>query len=89
MPRLEVEEVLDQRLKMIRAMAPALQIVHDVRESDHGKYGFVTMTDRDSGLVGVDFIETDISWRRENAVDQYNEAKVILLPSSFQITCCL
>lgn len=76
MPGSEVRDVLDQRLEMIRTMAPSMLIRYDIIESEFGEFGFIILTDQDSGLVGIDFIETDMSWRRENAVDQYNEAVI-------------
>jgi hypothetical protein len=71
---IKVKDVLNQRLKTIQAMAPAMLISYEVRESDDGEYGIITVTDQDSGQVGNDFIETDKSWKRKNAVYQYNEA---------------
>jgi hypothetical protein len=73
MSQVGVRDILLQRVEMIRTMAPGLSVVYDIRENEGEEYAVITTTDKDSGLKGLDFIETEKSWLRRYALLQYNE----------------
>jgi hypothetical protein len=74
MPDQGVGDIMQQRIVMIRTMAPGLSIESDIRKKEGEEYGVIATIDEDSGLKGMDFIETKKSWLRQYAMIQYNKA---------------
>ena len=69
-----VDGIIQQRIAMIHTMAPGLSIEFQIRKKEGEEYGLITTIDENSGLRGLDFVETEKSWRRRYALLQYNEA---------------
>jgi hypothetical protein len=74
MARVRIRDVVDQRIAMLQTMAPSLTIRYDLREEGGEEYGVVSTVDQDTGLKGLDFLETEESWQRRNALLQYAHA---------------
>jgi hypothetical protein len=69
-----VADIMQQRIVMLRTMAPGMLIEYDIRKKEGDEYGVITTIDENSGLRGLDFIETEKSWLRQYAMIQYNKA---------------
>lgn len=59
---------------MLQTMAPSLLIRSELREEGGEEYGVISTVDQDSGLKGLDFVETEDSWQVRGAIPQYAQA---------------
>jgi|ADurb_Met_01_Slu_FD_contig_21_1397147_length_920_multi_7_in_0_out_0_2 hypothetical protein len=66
----EIQRMIRSRVAMLTNANPDLSIEDDVIEGD---WGLLTLKER-GHLVGFEFLETEDSWRRPDAVIQYFEA---------------
>jgi hypothetical protein len=69
-----VADIMQQRIVMLRTMAPGMLIKSEIRRKEGDEYGVISTIDENSGLRGLDFIETEKSWLRQYALVQYNKA---------------
>lgn len=68
---IDVEDVILQRIEQIEEDDPDLDVVYEIiGEENRG----VIITQFEDYLVSVEFVESDISWNRPRAVEEYNEA---------------
>jgi hypothetical protein len=70
MGSMEINSMIRSRVAMLTADNPDLSIEDDVVDSG---WGLLTIRER-GNLVGFEFLETERSWRRPNALLQYAEA---------------
>lgn len=68
---IDVEDVILQRIDQLEEDEPELEMDYELIAPDN--YGVITVLTED-GAIGAEFIESDISWARNDAVEEYNEA---------------
>jgi len=67
----DIEDIILQRIEQIEEDDPDLEVdYHLIGEENRG----VIVTQMEDLLVSVEFVESDLSWRRELAVDEYLSA---------------
>ncbi|MBI0584742.1 MAG: hypothetical protein ISF22_11045 [Methanomassiliicoccus sp.] len=66
----DIQRMIRSRVAMLTNANPDLSIEDDVEE---GTWGLLTLRER-GHLVGFEFLETEESWKRPDAVLQYFEA---------------
>jgi hypothetical protein len=70
MGAVEIERAMRSRARMLQAVNPDLEVEEAMED---GEWGLLTL--RESGnLVGFEFLETNDSWKRPDALLQYFEA---------------
>ena len=74
MPRIDIEEIVEQRLEIIQTETPGAMTKYDVEELGDIEWGVITVTDEEGRALCVEFIESAESLSRPEALDQYNEA---------------
>jgi len=68
---IDVEDVILQRIEQIEEDDPDLDVGYElIGEENRG----VIITVMEDLLVSVEFVESDLSWRRELAVEEYVDA---------------
>jgi hypothetical protein len=84
MPQIDLEDAIELRIEMLLEIRPGLEVDRSVQEGD-----WALLTLNDGGrLVGFEFLETEDSWTRPDALLQYFEAANagfyvgIIVPSS-------
>ncbi len=70
---MDVEEVTLQRIEMIQTENPDLSTKYDLEEDDRDEWCVITILDDNDRIMGYEFVETSESWKRTDALDQYNE----------------
>jgi hypothetical protein len=69
---IDVEDVILQRIEMIQDDDPELDAEYDIL--DEGRRGVITVVVDELDLpIGFEFVESDISWNRADAIADYNE----------------
>jgi hypothetical protein len=74
MPRIDIEEIVEQRLEIIQTETPGAVTKHEIEEDGDAEWGVITVSDEDGRTLCVEFVESTQSLSRPDAVDQYNEA---------------
>ncbi len=74
MPRIDIEEIVEQRLEMIQTETPGVITKHDIEEDGDIEWGVITVTDEDGKTLYVEFVESVESLSRPDALEHYNEA---------------
>jgi hypothetical protein len=88
MPKINIEDIIEQRLEIIQTETPGLTTIYDIEESEETEWGVITITEEDGRPSGFEFIETHESLMRPTATDQYSEAAtavgrvVVIVPDS-------
>ncbi len=67
---IDVEDVILQRIDQLEEDEPELETDYELIAPDN--YGVITVL-TEEGAIGAEFVESDISWSRSGAVDEYNE----------------
>ena len=70
MGAVEIQRMIRSRVLMLTNVNPDLEIEDAVEEGD---WGLLTLRER-GNLVGFEFLETEDSWKRPDALLQYFEA---------------
>jgi hypothetical protein len=71
----DVMDIVDQRMAQIGEDDPDIRVEETYFTDDTGVWSLLTLYDEAlDELLGFEFIETAESWRRPEAVLQYNEA---------------
>src|SRR5690606_26640129 len=84
MVQIDLEDAIELRVEMLLEKRPGLEIDRSIQEGD---WALLTLSDG-SRLVGFEFLETEDSWTRPDALLQYYEAANdgfyvgIIVPSS-------
>jgi hypothetical protein len=68
---IDVEDVILQRIDQLEEDEPELETDYELIAPDN--YGVITVL-TEAGVIGAEFVESDISWARNDAVEEYNEA---------------
>lgn len=74
MPRIDIEEIVEQRLEMIQTETPGVVTKHEIEETGDTEWGVITVSDEDGRALYIEFVESAESLTRPDALDQYNEA---------------
>ncbi len=61
-----------RRVDSIRRANPSVSLDYLIMDSDCGEWGVILYTDFQFATYGLDFIESSESWKRPEAVEQYN-----------------
>ena len=67
-----IERVLRQRMEHLRSSSPWITAESYISHSIEGDWGLIVTIDRDSNVKQYWFFESGCSFRRQEAVDQYN-----------------
>jgi hypothetical protein len=70
MGAVEIQRIIRSRVLMLTNANPDLEIEDSVEEGD---WGLLTLRER-GNLIGFEFLETEDSWKRPDALLQYFEA---------------
>ena len=68
----EIQSQVTKRVDEIRQKYPSVSLDHLILDGEYGRWGVILYTDYDFTAQGLDFIESDESWKRPEAVEQYN-----------------
>ncbi|MDW5563951.1 MAG: hypothetical protein SA339_12080 [Methanomassiliicoccus sp.] len=68
---IDVEDVILQRIDQLEEDEPNLETDYELIAPDN--YGVITVL-TEEGAIGAEFVESDLSWARNDAVEEYNEA---------------
>ena len=71
---IDVEDAIRQRIDAILSSDPDLVLRYRLYESDYGDVGLLTIMNRDKRVIGFELFESDESWKRPNAANEYNSA---------------
>lgn len=74
MPRLNIEDIVEQRLDMIQTETPGVVTKYEIEDDGENEWGVITISEEDGQTVCIEFIESFDSLSRGEALDQYNEA---------------
>jgi hypothetical protein len=74
MLRIDIEEIVEQRLEIIQTETPGAITKHEIEEDGDTEWGIITVSDEDGRTLYVEFVESAESLTRPEALDQYNEA---------------
>jgi hypothetical protein len=68
---IDVEDVILQRIDQLEEDEPDLDTDYELIAPEN--YGVITVLSEE-GAIGAEFVESDLSWSRADAVADYNEA---------------
>lgn len=68
---IDVEDVILQRIDQLEEDEPELETDYELIAPDN--YGVISVLTAE-GIIGAEFVESDLSWARNDAVEEYNEA---------------
>ncbi len=68
----DIQDRVRKRVDSIKQAHPSVSLDSLILESDYGKWGVILYTDYQFATYGLDFIESSESWKRPEAVEQYN-----------------
>ncbi len=74
MEMIDIRSVLAARAESLTSRDPDLAVQYTVYSDDKNEWGIMHVLGRDDRVVGVEFFETEDSWKRPNAVRDYNLA---------------
>lgn len=63
---------VEERIHEIRKANPSVSLDYLVTDSEYGKWGVIIYFDYNFDTMAFDFIESEESWQRPEAIDQYN-----------------
>ncbi len=66
MPKVDIEDIIEQRLEMIQTETPGLVTQYDIEEAPMGDYGIITVLEENGESGWVEFVETPKSITRPN-----------------------
>lgn len=69
---IDLENLIYERAEAILSSDDGLYAEYDIVERDGSSWGIIAVLD-DEGIRRYEFIETEISWMRPEAIDEYNE----------------
>lgn len=72
--RMDIEEIVEQRLEMIQTETPGVITKYDIEEEGDTEWGVITVSDEEGNTLYIEFVESEESLSRPDALDQYNEA---------------
>ena len=70
---IDLVNIVDQRLKDITSQNPSLT-VNDLYLRGEGLWCLITIKGSGGKTIELDFIESDLSWKREEATEEYAQA---------------
>jgi hypothetical protein len=68
---IDIEDVMLQRIEQLEEDDPDLETDYDLVVE--GNRGVITISS-DDVTIGAEFVESDLSWERGDAVEEYNDA---------------
>jgi hypothetical protein len=74
MPKMDIEEIVEERLEMIQTETPGVVTKYDIEDDGEAEYAVISICEEDGDPVCVEFVESFASLDRPDALDQYNEA---------------
>jgi hypothetical protein len=63
---------VEEKVSEIRKADPSISLDSLVTDGEYGTWGVIIYTDYTFESMGFDFIESEESWQRPEAIDQYN-----------------
>lgn len=80
MPMNDIEDLMEQRIKGMEENDQELVAEYEVMGD--GDWGLITVFDMNGLPIEFDFVESETSWQRLDAIDNYNE----LADEGYQVT---
>lgn len=71
---IDIRNALATRAENLTSRNPDLAVQYTVYTDDRNEWGIMHVLGQDDKVVGVEFFETEDSWKRPNAVRDYNLA---------------
>jgi hypothetical protein len=68
----DIRAQVEERIRDIRKANPSMSLDYLVTDSEHGTWGAIIYIDYNFETMGFEFIESEESWQRPEAIDQYN-----------------
>ncbi len=66
---MNIEDLVIQRVNLLERLDPQLELDYGIEEGD---YGVISISDHGE-TIGFEFVESESSWTRPDALTQYNE----------------
>ncbi len=85
---IDLVNLVEQRLEDIREQNPALIVSEFYFSGETGLWSLITIQGREGDVIQYEFIESETSWKRAEAVLEYNQASlelvkvVVIVPDS-------
>ncbi len=85
---IDLVNLVEQRLEDIREQNPILTASEFYFSGDSDLWSLITIQGRDGNVIQYEFIESETSWKRAEAVLEYNQASlemvkvVVIVPDS-------
>ncbi|MBI0583302.1 MAG: hypothetical protein ISF22_03640 [Methanomassiliicoccus sp.] len=74
MPGFEIEQVMEQRLRMLERETPEAVLYHDIEGDHDARWGIITMVDAEGRTLCVEFVESKESLDRPDVMARYDRA---------------
>ena len=70
---IDTEDLAFQRIEMIQTENPGAITKHDTEEYEDTEWVVITIADENGSASSIEIIESDTSWKRDDAITHYNE----------------
>lgn len=81
----DLSRIMANRAENVTARDPDLTVRYSLYTDDRHEWGILHILDPEEKVIGLEFFESEDSWRRPNAVDDYNMAAHEGYPASVVI----
>lgn len=71
---IDIHDAMAQRADMVSSRNPDLIVRYSAYTDDRREWGILHILSEDQKVVGLEFFENEESWRRSNAVNDYDMA---------------
>jgi hypothetical protein len=71
---IDIRATLENRAENVTSKNPDLSTQYTVYKDDRNEWGILHIFDQEDKVIGVEFFETEDSWRRPGSVRDYNIA---------------
>ncbi len=74
MAMIDVKDAMRQRAEALIEGDPDLSVRFRLYSGNFGDVGFLTIMTEDERIIGVEYFESEDSWKRPNAINDYRNA---------------
>jgi hypothetical protein len=71
---IDLEELIEKRVEAILGGDSSLYSDYAVMDGDGADWGVIAIMSEDDHVLRYEFVESELSWMRPEAIDEYNEA---------------
>ena len=82
---IDLSSIMSKRAENVTARDPDLTVRYSLYTDDRHEWGILHILDFRDKVIGLEFFESEDSWRRPSAVDDYNMAADEGYPASVVI----